>query len=35
MDNLTQIFIAGGLILALIVFARVVNKKHSGRRKRR
>ncbi len=35
MDNLTQIFIAGGLILALIVFARVVNKKHPGRRRRR
>ncbi len=35
MDNLTQIFIAGGLILALIIFARVVNKKHRGGRKRR
>lgn len=35
MDNLTQVFIAGGLILALIIFARVVNRKHRGKKKRR
>lgn len=35
MDRITQIAIAGGLILALIIFARVVNKKHRGKKRRR
>lgn len=33
MDLTTQLIIAGGLILALIVFARVVNRKHKRKKK--
>ncbi|TVR37067.1 MAG: hypothetical protein EA392_13605 [Cryomorphaceae bacterium] len=35
MDELYKILVAGGLILALIVFAKVINKRHENKKKRK
>lgn len=35
MSDLTKILIAGGLILALVLFAKLVNKRHQNKKKRK